>query len=165
MEVRRCGPARGLLFPAPGQHYKTIQKTAEERRGFADLAFYTIEELKERAGIYSAMRENGLLHTERAAELVNFYPHGRQTEGLEKQLFRRGVGGALFEVILRDCMEGRVSAIFAHATSIEMQSFLEKRFFRQISANSKFYYTLINSAVSLEDNSLPLLFSARRKTA
>lgn len=156
--VREPEP-KNVLVPAPGYHYRIRVADEPKRRGFADLTFHSAAEFQERRVLYQDLKSHGIRERDLVADIVNFYPHGRRTEGMESELFRKGVGGALFDLMLDDCKQHGVSAIIAYTTTDEIRCFLQKRSFVPLEASQKTHRLLMNRS-SQQPLAAELLFSA-----
>lgn len=163
LRIRREPQPRNLVEPAPGFHYKVSFQGDFEGRGFADVSLHRAGQFSKRESLYSALVQNGLDAEDKVADLVNFYPHGRRTEGHEAQMFRKGIGSALFSTIISDCTQSEVKAMIVYATSIEMKFFLEKQSFEALSSSEKTYLRVLTASQPMNLEEISLSFGGARR--
>lgn len=139
LNITREPEPRGLVEPAIGYHYRIQNADNPRSRGFVDLTFESASEYGEARKVADYLRRSDIAPDATVADLVNFYPHGLRTEGKEQALFRRGVGGAIFDIVLKDCKAAGAGLLVAVTTTPEVRNFLSKRGFAPISQNSTLY--------------------------
>lgn len=130
LRIHRLPEARGLMEPAPGYHYHVVNLQGAGRKGFADLTFHSASEFSEaHPDAYAHFMQRGLNERSVVADLVNFYPHGLHPRNSE---FRKGVGTAVFDLILQDCKSVGATMMFVVTTTSQMRNFLWKRAFEPL---------------------------------
>ncbi|MCB0311594.1 MAG: hypothetical protein KDD42_10180 [Bdellovibrionales bacterium] len=136
IEVARK-PSIAISQYSPAKHYSEIESRCfvvrhndrDRKPGEVIVTYQSLVQIEQsRPSVAQALVAKGLTNSDLIADVVDFYPNGRDADPNDRTVVRKGIGTQVFQYVLNHCSERSVHGVFVYSREHCMQKFLLEKF-------------------------------------